>query len=247
MEVSEVMTKEVVTVGPHYNVADVASLMDAKGIGSVIVLEEERVLGILTERDILKVIGAGEDPKNVAAHEALIGDLYTITPDASVEDAAGQMTQARVRHLPVIEDDKIVGILSIRDVVRWSVREMAQAAELPHMDVSHKVLSIVHPVDAGASPVSFFDNLRIRRTRGPRVASMDREASSEDLDALREFARTRVGVEFFVEPETMVTDTTAVAVAADGEWTRRRVGSPKVIRQVAKQLSLPVYDVQIVG
>jgi hypothetical protein len=95
--------------------------------------------------------------------------------------------------------------------------------------------------------LSFFDNLRIRRTRGRKVASMDREATSEDLDALREFARTRVGVEFFVEPETMVTDTTAVAVAADGEWTRRRVGSPQVIRQVARQLSLPVYDVQIVG
>ncbi|HEV8373553.1 MAG TPA: hypothetical protein VGR68_10130 [Actinomycetota bacterium] len=76
---------------------------------------------------------------------------------------------------------------------------------------------------------------------------MDREATADDLDALREFARTRTGVEFFVEPETMVTDTTAVAVAADGEWTRRRVGSPKVIRQVAKQLGLPVYDVQIVG
>jgi hypothetical protein len=95
--------------------------------------------------------------------------------------------------------------------------------------------------------LSFLDNFRIRRTRGGKVASMDREATSDDLDALREFARTRTGVEFFVEPETMVTDTTAVAVAADGEWTRRRVGSPKVIRQVAKQLGLPVYDVQIVG
>jgi hypothetical protein len=95
--------------------------------------------------------------------------------------------------------------------------------------------------------LSFLDNFRIRRTRGGKVASMDREATSGDLDALREFARTRQGVEFFVEPETMVTDTTAVAVAADGEWTRRRVGSPQVIRQVAKQLSLPVYDVQIVG
>jgi CBS domain-containing protein len=152
VEVSEVMTKEVVTVGPHYNVADVASLMDAKGIGSVIVLEEDRVLGILTERDILKVIGAGEDPKNVAAHEALIGDLYTIAPDASIEDAANQMTQARVRHLPVIADDQIVGIVSIRDVVRWSVREMAQAAELPHLDVSRQVLSIVHPADAATNP-----------------------------------------------------------------------------------------------
>jgi hypothetical protein len=95
--------------------------------------------------------------------------------------------------------------------------------------------------------LSFLDNFRIRRTRGGKVASMDREATADDLDALREFARTRQGVEFYVEPETMVTDTTAVAIAVDGEWTRRRVGSPQVIRQVAKQLGLPVYDVQIVG
>jgi hypothetical protein len=95
--------------------------------------------------------------------------------------------------------------------------------------------------------LSFLDNFRIRRTRGRKVASMDREATSDDLDALREFARTRTGVEFYVEPETMVTDTTAVAIAADGEWTRRRVGSPQVIRRVAKQLGLPAYDVQIVG
>jgi hypothetical protein len=95
--------------------------------------------------------------------------------------------------------------------------------------------------------VSFLDAFRIRRTRGNRVASMDREATPDDLDALRTFARTRKGVEFFVEPETMVTDTTAVAVATDGEWTRRRVGSPKVIQRVARELGLPVYDVQIVG
>jgi hypothetical protein len=95
--------------------------------------------------------------------------------------------------------------------------------------------------------VSFLDAFRIRRTRGDRVASMDREATPEDLDALRSFARTRQGVEFFVEPETMVTDTTAVAIANDGEWTRRRVGSPKVIQRVARELGLPVYDVQIVG
>jgi hypothetical protein len=95
--------------------------------------------------------------------------------------------------------------------------------------------------------VSFLDAFRIRRTRGNRVASMDREATPDDLDALRSFARTRQGVEFYVEPETMVTDTTAVAVATDGEWTRRRVGSPKVIQRVARELGLPVYDVQIVG
>jgi hypothetical protein len=95
--------------------------------------------------------------------------------------------------------------------------------------------------------MGLFDSLRIRRSRGSRVASMDREATREDLDALRAFARSRMGVEFFVEPETMVTDTTVVAIATDGEWTRRRVGSPAVARRLAKELRLPVYDVQIVG
>ncbi len=95
--------------------------------------------------------------------------------------------------------------------------------------------------------MSFLDRFRIRRTRGTKVAALDREATPDDLDALRAFARSRTGVEFYVEPETMVTDTTAVAVAADGEWTRRRVGSPAVARRLARKLGLPVYDVQIVG
>jgi hypothetical protein len=96
--------------------------------------------------------------------------------------------------------------------------------------------------------VSFLDRLRIRRSRGTRiVASMDREATPDDLDDLRGFARSRVGVELYVEPETMVTDTTAVAIATDGEWIRRRVGSPKVARRLAHDLGVPIYDVQIVG
>jgi hypothetical protein len=95
--------------------------------------------------------------------------------------------------------------------------------------------------------MSFLDRLRIRRGRGPKVASMDREATPDDLDELRDFARTRVGVELYVEPETMVTDTTAVAVATDGEWIRRRVGSPRVVRRLAHDLRVPVYDVEIVG
>lgn len=76
---------------------------------------------------------------------------------------------------------------------------------------------------------------------------MDREATPEDLRALREFAQTRTGVELYVEPETMVTDTTVVAVASDGEWTRRRAGSPDRARRLARDLRIPIYDVQIVG
>ncbi len=79
------------------------------------------------------------------------------------------------------------------------------------------------------------------------MTKLDREATSADIDALIAFARSRRGVEFYVEPETFATDTTAVAVAVDGEWMRRRVGSPAVIRKIAKNLGLPAYDAQVVG
>ncbi|RAY10634.1 hypothetical protein DPM19_34540 [Actinomadura craniellae] len=93
----------------------------------------------------------------------------------------------------------------------------------------------------------FRDRFGIRKSRGSRISTFDREATDADVEALIAFARSRPGVEFYVEPETFATDTTAVAVADDGEWTRRRVGSPKVIAKVARDLGLPVYDVQIVG
>jgi hypothetical protein len=91
------------------------------------------------------------------------------------------------------------------------------------------------------------DRFGIRRWRGSRVTTLDREATSADIESLMAFARSRTGVEFYVEPETFATDTTAVAIATDGEWTRRRVGSPQVIHKVARNLGLPVYDVQITG
>jgi CBS domain-containing protein len=146
MQVSEIMSTDLVTVGPEYNVADVASLMRSKRIGSVIVLEDDRVLGILTERDILGVVGSGEDPKNVAAHEALTDDVVTIGPDAPVEEAAQEMVRAGVRHLPVISEQDLIGIVSMRDLVRWSVRGVAESSDLPHIELSKQVLSLVHKV-----------------------------------------------------------------------------------------------------
>jgi len=148
VEISAIMTTDLATVGPEYNVADVASVMDARGIGSVIVLEDDRVLGILTERDILKVVGGGEDPKNVAAHEALTDDLITIRPDATVEEAAREMVNAKVRHLPVISDEGLIGMVSMRDLVRWSIQDMSEATtQLPHIQLSRQVLSLVHPTE----------------------------------------------------------------------------------------------------
>lgn len=87
---------------------------------------------------------------------------------------------------------------------------------------------------------------RRRRTAAGAVVS-DRDASRADLAALREFATSRSGVEAYVEPKTTVTQTTVVFVAADGEWTRRRVANEKVASDLARSLKIPLYDANRVG
>ena len=97
------------------------------------------------------------------------------------------------------------------------------------------------------APMGWRDRFGLRKANRKGKTRFDRTSEDSDIKALVEFAKSRVGVEFFVEPETFATRTTAVAVATDGEWIRRRCGSPDVIRKVAKRLATPAYDVQIVG
>lgn len=88
---------------------------------------------------------------------------------------------------------------------------------------------------------------QIRDHRGGYQSMLDREATVTDLDELRGFVATRAGVEFYLEPETTATDTTVAAVALDGEWIRRRVGSAKVAVRLAKELGVPLYDAGVLG
>ncbi|MFB9236185.1 hypothetical protein ACFFWC_11610 [Plantactinospora siamensis] len=85
-----------------------------------------------------------------------------------------------------------------------------------------------------------------RRGRATGVAG-ERPASQEDLDHLERFVRTRRGVEALIEPRTTVTGTTIILIAADGEWTRRRIDGPEGARRLAHRLAIPVYDVRLVG
>jgi hypothetical protein len=74
-----------------------------------------------------------------------------------------------------------------------------------------------------------------------------RAASQADLDHLEQFVRSRRGVEALIEPRTTVTETTVILIAHDGEWTRRRIGSPDDARRFGNRMSIPVYDVALVG
>ena len=88
---------------------------------------------------------------------------------------------------------------------------------------------------------------RLGRRGDRQRPGLPRQAVSEDRKHLEEFVRTRTGVEAFVEPRTTVTETTVVLVATSGEWTRRRVPSPKVAHDWANALGVPSYDAAVVG
>ena len=81
----------------------------------------------------------------------------------------------------------------------------------------------------------------------PQGEPSAREAREATLRHLTEFTRTRVGVEAYLEPATAVTQTTVVLIATTGEWTRRRVPDPDTARRIARDLAIPVYDVQLTG
>ncbi|MEV0724784.1 hypothetical protein AB0I37_18635 [Micromonospora purpureochromogenes] len=88
---------------------------------------------------------------------------------------------------------------------------------------------------------------RRSRTAVPTPTKLDRKATREDLAALEEFVTSRQGVEFYLEPETTATDTTVVAIAHDGEWIRRRTGSPQVAAKLAGRHAVPLYEAAKTG
>jgi CBS domain-containing protein len=115
--VSDHMATDLLTVAAATPLAEAAREMDLRGVGAVLVLAGERLEGVLTERDVLRAVARGQ------AESAVVGDLMTrgpetIEPDETTEHAAVLMIHGGFRHLPVVAGGKVVGILSIRDLMR---------------------------------------------------------------------------------------------------------------------------------
>src|SRR5579872_4062517 len=114
--------KQVWSISPDATVFDAIQLMADKNIGALLVTQGTNLLGILTERDYTrKVALKGKSSKQTAVKEILSGQVIHVTPDHTVEDCMRLMTERRVRHLPVLEVDRIVGVISIGDLVNWII------------------------------------------------------------------------------------------------------------------------------
>ncbi|HUA43072.1 MAG TPA: CBS domain-containing protein [Streptosporangiaceae bacterium] len=122
MKVRDGMTKVVLSVGPAHTLREAARLMSAKRVGAAVVIDSSQPgIGILTERDILDSIGAGQDPDAEMVADHRTSDIVFASPDWTLEQAASAMTRGNFRHLVVVDSQGVTGLLSMRDIVRcWS-------------------------------------------------------------------------------------------------------------------------------
>ncbi len=115
----EVKGPDVWSIGPNATVYDALRMMADKGVGALLVMEDEKLAGIISERDYArKVILVGKTSRDTLVREIMSTNLFTIHPDQTVEEAMEMMTNHHVRHLPVVVDNKVYGVISIGDVVK---------------------------------------------------------------------------------------------------------------------------------
>ncbi len=114
---ADVMTRGVFTVERGLPLREAAARMVARSVGAAIVLDGERLLGILTERDVLRAVGADRD-KSATVEDCMTKHPETVEPSDTTDQAAALMIHGGFRHLPVVDGGKVVGIVSIRDLMR---------------------------------------------------------------------------------------------------------------------------------
>jgi CBS domain-containing protein len=121
---------EVITTNPQALVFDALAVMGEKNIGALVVLEGDQVVGVFSERDYSrKVILQGKTSRTTTVGEVLSHPIITIAPDDSIEECMERMTVHRIRHLPVLDGGKMVGVVSIGDVVNWIMHAQRHAIQ----------------------------------------------------------------------------------------------------------------------
>jgi CBS domain-containing protein len=109
-------------VSPSASILDAVSEMNRLRVGCVVVLEGAWLAGIFTERDILRrVVGAGLDPRTAKVADVMSTNVITVPPETTIEDAMAIFTEKRCRHLPVVANGRLLGLISIGDLSRWLV------------------------------------------------------------------------------------------------------------------------------
>jgi len=127
MDIASLITRSVLTLEEGASLRDAAVQMMERGVGSAVVLRDGKPVGIVTDRDALKVIARGDDGELVAVRDCIAKKLLTASPDTTVVDAARLMREKNFRHLVVVDDGgTLVGVFSMRDLVVGLLRERSE-------------------------------------------------------------------------------------------------------------------------
>jgi CBS domain-containing protein len=120
--IADLMTQDVVTVAPEDTLGEAAAKMTEKGIGAVVVSDFGRMIGILSERDIMRAVADRIHSSEARVREWMTADPVTATRDTTVEEAGRTMLENGFRHLPVVDGERAIGMLSIRDVAQYGLQ-----------------------------------------------------------------------------------------------------------------------------
>jgi CBS domain-containing protein len=137
MQVADVMTRASVVESAADSLRSAATLMWKQQTGSLLVMDGEALLGIVTERDVMKAVARGSDPDSTPVSAVMTTKLLTVTPETSVPEAARHMATRWIRHLPVVADGKLLGMVSQRDLcgVLAALGSEADLLEIPADDL----------------------------------------------------------------------------------------------------------------
>lgn len=128
--VRQVMSRRIITSKPDLTLKEASKIMGESHIGSLIITENEKIVGIVTNSDIMRAIGNDKDPETTLVREVMSRDVKVVEPDKSLEDAVKIMVDNKIKKLPVVENEKLVGIITASDIAVVQPRLIASIASL---------------------------------------------------------------------------------------------------------------------